>query len=88
MSLTELPQVQALSVREKLELVDEIWKSVSLDLETQEVSLEERAVLDQRWAAFLAEPSTMLTIKQFKDQLNAQHIQAFPPQLLKKAHAS
>jgi len=28
MTLAELPQIQALSVREKLELVDEIWVSV------------------------------------------------------------
>lgn len=71
MSLTELPQVQALSVREKLELVDEIWKSVSSDLETLEVTPAEKALLDQRWAAFLENPAAALTLDQFKDKLSS-----------------
>jgi len=42
MSLSELPQVQSLSVREKLELVDELWKAVSSDLDAIEVTREEK----------------------------------------------
>ena len=71
MTLTELPQVQALSVREKLELVDEIWKSVAPDLEGLEVSAEDKVLLDQRWASFLDDPSTALTPEKFKEQLKA-----------------
>ena len=72
MSLTELPQVQALSVREKLELVDEIWKSVSSDLETLEVRGEEKELLDRRWEAFLQAPETALSVDQFNEQLSAR----------------
>lgn len=71
MSLAELPQVQSLSVREKLELVDELWKAVSSDLDAMEVTQEEKDVLDGRWATFLRNPSSALTVDQFKKELNA-----------------
>ncbi len=47
MTLAEFPQVQALSVREKLELVDEIWKSVSASSDSLEVTQEEKDILDE-----------------------------------------
>lgn len=71
MSLAELPQVQSLSVREKLELVDELWKAVSSNLDAMEVTQEEKDVLDGRWATFLRNPSSALTVDQFKKELNA-----------------
>lgn len=71
MSLAELPQVQSLSVREKLELVDELWKAVSSDLDAMEVTQEEKDVLDGRWATFLRNPSSALTVDQFKKEFNA-----------------
>jgi putative addiction module component (TIGR02574 family) len=71
MSLAELPQVQSLSVREKLELVDELWKAVSPELDAMEVTQEEKEILDGRWAAFLQNTSSALTVDQFKKELNA-----------------
>jgi len=71
MSLAELPQIQSLSVREKLELVDELWKAVSPGLDAMEVTQEEKDILDGRWAAFLQNPSAALTVDQFKKELNA-----------------
>lgn len=71
MSLSELPQVQSLSVREKLELVDELWKAVSSDLDSMEVSQEEKDLLNERWSSFLQNPSSALSVDQFKKELNA-----------------
>ena len=71
MSLSELPQVQSLSVREKLELVDELWKAVSPDLDAMEVTQEEKDILDGRWSVFLQNPSSALTVDQFKKELSA-----------------
>jgi len=70
MTLTELPQVQALSVREKLELVDEMWQSVSASLEEAEIPEEERVLLDSRWADFLRDPSAALSIDEFKSKIH------------------
>lgn len=69
MKLAEFPQIQSLSVREKLELVDEIWKSTSPEADLLEVSAEEKQLLDERWEEFLTAPEAALTIEQFKDQL-------------------
>jgi putative addiction module component (TIGR02574 family) len=67
----ELPQVQALSVREKLGLVDEIWESVSSDYDSLEVTQEEKDILDRRWADFLGNPGSALTLGDFKTKINA-----------------
>jgi putative addiction module component (TIGR02574 family) len=71
MSILDFPQVQSLSVDEKLELVDEIWKDVSSDLDLREVTQEERELLDKRWVQFLQKPSIALTVDQFKKELSA-----------------
>lgn len=71
MSLAELPQVQSLSVQEKLELVDELWKAVYPALDAMEVTEEEKDILDGRWAMFLQNPSSAFTVDQFKKELNA-----------------
>jgi len=66
-----LPQVQSLSVREKLELGDEIWKAVSPDLDSLEVTPEEKEILDSRWAGFVENPASALSVDEFKKELNA-----------------
>ena len=71
MTLTDLPQVQALSVQEKLQLVDEIWMSVAPELDSLEVSDEEKGILNERWTAFLKNPASALTVEQFKEKLKA-----------------
>ncbi len=71
MDASILPQVQSLSVREKLELVDEIWQTVSPDFEELEINQEEKELLDSRWAMFLQNPTTALSVDQFKKELNA-----------------
>lgn len=72
MTLAELPEVQALSAREKLQLMDELWLSVAPELETLELSGEEKTLLDERWAAFLKDPASALTLEQFRERLAAR----------------
>ena len=72
MTLTDLPEVRALSVREKLQLVDELWLFVALELDALEVSEEAKTMLDERWAAFLRDPASALTLEQFKQRLKAR----------------
>jgi putative addiction module component (TIGR02574 family) len=72
MTLTDFPEVKALSAREKLQLVDELWVSVAPELEALEVSGEERRILDERWAAFLKDPASALTLEQFKKRLKTR----------------
>ena len=69
MTLAELPQVQTLSITEKLALVDEIWLSVASSMDSLEVSQEHKDLLDYRWDKFLKNPSSALTVDAFKEQV-------------------
>lgn len=71
MKIADLPEVRALSTREKLQLVDELWEDVARDLDSLEVSREEREALEERWAAFLRDPSRALSLEGFKERVNA-----------------
>ncbi len=69
MNLVDLPEFHDLPVREKLQLVDELWLSLSQELKSLDVSEEEKELLDQRWAAFLRDPESALTIDEFRQKL-------------------
>jgi len=71
MKLADLPEVQALSTREKLELADELWQDAAQDLESLEVSASEKKLLDKRWAAYLRDTSSALTLEQFKAKVKS-----------------
>lgn len=71
MKLSELPQVKALSTKDKLQLVDELWEDVARDLNSLEVSQEDRELLDKRWASFLSDPSQAMTLGQFRERIKA-----------------
>jgi len=70
MRLADFPEVRALSAREKLQLLDELWQDVAHDLDSLEVSETEKKLLDQRWASFLREPAA-LSLEQFKECVKA-----------------
>lgn len=72
MKLADLPEVRALSAREKMELLDELWQDLARDFDWLDVTPEEKAVLDKRWAAYLRDPSSALTLQQFQAKLSAQ----------------
>ena len=67
---TEL-QLDKMTVAEKLQLVDELWMSITPELESLEVSPEDRELLDDRWAAFLKDPTSALTLEQFQRRMKA-----------------
>jgi len=69
MKLADFPEVRALSAQEKLQLVDELWLSVAPQLDALAVSQDEKNLLDARWAAFLKDPSSALTLEQFQEKM-------------------
>jgi putative addiction module component (TIGR02574 family) len=71
MTLADLPQIQALSAQEKLQLVDELWVSAAPDLDNLEVSDETKNKLDERWANFLKDPTSALSLEQFQEKMKA-----------------
>jgi putative addiction module component (TIGR02574 family) len=69
MKLVDLPEVRALPPSEKLELADELWTDAARDLESMGVPPQQQAILDRRWADFLSDPSSALTLEQFQERL-------------------
>jgi putative addiction module component (TIGR02574 family) len=72
MKLADLPEVRALSAVEKLQLVDDLWQEVAHDLGSLEVTQEQKAILDRRWAAFLKDPGCALSLDQFHAALKTR----------------
>ena len=71
MRLADLPDVRALSAREKLQLLDELWQDLAHSLDAIEVSETEKELLDQRWDVFLRDPAAALSLEQFKERVKA-----------------
>jgi putative addiction module component (TIGR02574 family) len=67
MKMADFPAIQKLSTREKLELIDELWMSMGPDLD--EISAEEKRILDQRWAEFEKNPQSALTLEELQAKL-------------------
>ena len=74
MRLAGLPSFRALSAREKLQLLDKLWQDVAHDLDSVEVSGAEKELLDQRWADFLREPGTALSLEQFRVRVTHERV--------------
>jgi putative addiction module component (TIGR02574 family) len=72
MRLKELPQIMALSTGEKLDLIEELWESMELELKQVDVSPQEKQLLDDRWERFLANPDSALTLEQMKALMAAR----------------
>ena len=66
MKLKEFPQIMALSTEEKLDLIHDLWESISPEMDLMEVSEEEKKLLDERWENYLKNPDSALTIEQFE----------------------
>jgi len=71
MKLADLPEVQDLPVRDKLQLVDDLWLSMAAQISALSVSDEEKTLLDERWASFLKDPDSALTLEQFQEKMRA-----------------
>ena len=63
MRLTDFPDVQGLPVRQKLDLVDELWVSMAPELDNLEASEPEQELLDEgRRQGRIAAPVQMIRI--------------------------
>ncbi len=71
MKLADFPDMSDLPVRQKLQLVDELWLSMTDELDSLEVSQEERELLDERWASFVRDPGSALTPEEFQRRMKA-----------------
>jgi len=71
MSLAELPQVQQLTDREKLELIDELWASIESAWDDAPLAPWQQERLAERLAADAERPDDVLGLDEFKQRLPA-----------------
>lgn len=69
---TDLPEVLALPVREKLLIVDEIWASIAGIENELKVSDDEKLRLDERWTRFEQDPSSAISLADFREKMKAR----------------
>lgn len=70
MHVTEIPNFERLSDKQRLALAEEILGSLRSP-ESLPPPLAHRVELDRRWAAFTANPSSALTKEQFRQRVAA-----------------
>ncbi len=71
MSVPTIPRLESMSALEKLELVDELWKSIGSDLSELELTPEQKELLEGRWAEYLAHPNSAISLTEFEHRLKA-----------------
>jgi len=67
---TEL-QLDQMTIEQKLQLVDDLWLSMTPKLESLDVSHGDSELLDGRWVGFLKYPSSALTLEEFQQRMKA-----------------
>ena len=70
MSIADIPQLQHLTVEEKVQLIDELW--CSLPPEYRDTDEELIAVLEERIARYDANPASGISLKEFKRRWEAR----------------
>ncbi len=66
MIVEKLPAVASLSIEEKWNLAVELWDEVSAHQDELPVNQEILAVVEQRFADYERDPSSALTLEEFK----------------------
>ena len=71
MKLVDVPQVKALTAREKLAFIDEIWCAVASELDEEELAPEEKQLLDERWNDYRTGKEHAISLQDFRDVMRA-----------------
>ncbi len=69
MTLADIPQLERLTKEEKIQLVEDLWDSITVLPDDFPVSEAEKAILDARLAAHHQSPDSALSLDEFKKRL-------------------
>ena len=64
-------ELKHLPLSERLQLVEDLWESIAADLEASPLPESLRAEMDARLAAYLADPSTSLSLAEVQRRMKA-----------------
>jgi putative addiction module component (TIGR02574 family) len=64
-------ELEQLPLSERLQLVEDLWEGIAAELETPPLPESLRAEMDARLAAYLADPSTSLSLEEAQRRMKA-----------------
>lgn len=66
-----LEELIQLPLSERLQLVEDLWESIAVDLEASPLPESLRTEMDARLAAYLADPSRSLSLEEVQRRMKA-----------------
>ena len=69
MRATDIPQIDRLSMPEKILLVEDLWDSIVLDESSMPVPKSHMEELDRRLATYESNPGTLLSLEELQARI-------------------
>lgn len=69
---SRLGELRKLPLSERVQLVEDLWDSIAVDLESAPIPDSIRAEMDERLAAYLADPSRSLSLEEVQRRMKAR----------------
>ncbi len=70
MHVSDIPQLQGLSMPERILLVEEMWDAIAAEEAGVPIPESHKAELDKRLNAYEANPGTLLTLEELQARIN------------------
>ncbi len=72
MRVKDIPQIEKLSIPEKILLVEDIWDNISSEESAVPVPQSHTAELDRRLAKYKSGPGKLLSLDELKERIEAR----------------
>jgi putative addiction module component (TIGR02574 family) len=69
MRIIDIPEIQQLSIPEKIVLVEDLWDSISSDESSLSVPQSHRDELDRRLDAYESHPGDLLSLEELRSRI-------------------
>ena len=72
MNLTEIPQIAAMSVPEKIVFLEDLWDSIALNDQAGPIPESHIRELDRRFARRTSSPGSLLSLEQLQQKITGR----------------
>ena len=72
MKLKDFPQINKMNKQEKILFVEELWDSISSEIDNTKVPASHQKTLDQRLAQHTKTPGRLLTLEELQMNINSR----------------
>jgi len=72
MRVNDIPEIERLSIAEKILLVEDLWESIASEESSVPVPQSHREELDRRLAEYEKDPGRLLTLEDLRGRIEAR----------------